>query len=209
MPSPVDAVVFDLGGVVLDLAGLKAFLDRHELELGTFFARALGSGAHAALERGELDVDAYAAAFLAEAGLELDPAAFLAEFADWPGDLLPGAADLVADVRAAGVVTATLSNTNPVHWTTEFCTERVLPMFDRHFPSYELGMAKPDPAIFRRVVAELDVPAERVVFFDDNQVNVDAAASVGLVAHHVDGPAAARDVLASLGVVGATPAPRR
>lgn len=197
----VDAVVFDLGGVILDLAGLKAFLDRHQLDLPTFFARALGSGAHFDFERGALDTDSYVDAFLAEAGVELDRDVFLAEFAEWPGDLIPGAAALVADVRAAGVVTATLSNTNVVHWTTPFSETTVLPMFDRHFPSYQLGLAKPDEAIFRRVVDELGVDAEHVVFFDDNLVNADAAAAVGLEGHHVQGPDEARAVLVDLGVI--------
>lgn len=198
---PVDAVVFDLGGVILDLAGLKDFLERHDLDLTTFFARALGSGAHAEFERGALEPEVYADAFLAEADLDLDRADFLDEFAGWPGDLLPGAADLVADVRATGVITATLSNTNAVHWGSPFSTSTVLPMFDQHFPSYQLGLAKPDEAIFRRVVDELGVEAGRVVFFDDNLVNVEAAASVGLQAHHVQGPREARIALAGLGLV--------
>jgi putative hydrolase of the HAD superfamily len=202
-PHPsVGAVVFDLGGVVLDLAGLRAFLDRHDLDLGEFFRRALGSGAHHAFERGDLTTDEYAVAFLAEAGLDLDPTEFLVEFAEWPGALLPGAAELVADIPPT-VVTATLSNTNPVHWTSEFNETTVLPMFQRHFPSYQLGLAKPDPAIFESVVRELDLPAGRVVFLDDNQANVDSAAAVGLLAARVDGPAEARAVLAELDLVRA------
>lgn len=197
----VDAVVFDLGGVILDLAGLKAFLERHQLDLATFFAKALGSGAHADFERGALETDAYVDAFLAEAGVELDRADFLAEFAEWPGNLIPGAAGLVADVRAAGVTTATLSNTNVIHWTAPFSESTVLPMFDRHFPSYQLGLAKPDEAIFRRVVDELGVEAGRVVFFDDNLVNAEAASAVGLQGHHVQGPDEARAVLVGLGVL--------
>jgi putative hydrolase of the HAD superfamily len=198
--SAVAAVVFDLGGVVLDLAGLRAFLDRHGIDVDVFFRRALGSGAHHAFERGDLTADEYAVAFLDEAGLDLDPAEFLDEFAGWPGGLLPGAAELVADIHDT-VVTATLSNTNPVHWTSPFNETSVLPLFHRHFPSYQLGLAKPDPLIFERVIALLDLPAERVVFLDDNQVNVDSAASVGLLAARVDGPAAARSALVGFGVV--------
>jgi len=197
--SPL-VVVFDLGGVVLDLAGLHAFLRRHRLDLGDFFARALGSGAHHRFERGDLEPGDYAAQFLAESGLDLDVDAFLAEFADWPGGLLPGAEALVAETRAV-VPVATLSNTNPIHWETPLSITTVRPMFDRHFPSYQLGLAKPDPALFARVVAELGVPADRVLFFDDNERNVESAAAVGLVARTVDGPAAAREVLVELGVL--------
>jgi len=196
--ASIDVVVFDLGGVIMDLAGLKGFLRRHELDIGEFFSRALAGGAHAEFERGALDAGEYAAAFLAETGLDLDPEQFLAEFAGWPGGLFPGVAELLDEIP---VTTASLSNTNPVHWHSEFCTAVVLPLFDRHFPSYQLGLAKPDPAIFRRVAGLLDVEPARVVFFDDNQVNVDSAASVGMHAHRVDGPDAARAVLAAAGVV--------
>lgn len=195
-----DAVVFDLGGVILDLSGLRRFLDRHGMKVCDFFQRALSSGAHQSFERGDLDSEQYAEAFLAEAGLDLDPQVFLEEFAQWPGALIPGAAELVADVRAVAT-TGTLSNTNVVHWTTEFNTATVLPMFDRHFPSYQLGLAKPDPAIFRSVVDQLGTESGRVAFFDDNQVNVDAAVSVGMEAHRVDGPDAARRVLTGLGLL--------
>lgn len=195
-----DAVVFDLGGVILDLAGLHRFLDRHAMDFGDFFARALGSGAHQTFERGDLDPDAYAEAFLAESGIDLDAGSFLADFATWPGDLLPGAAELAADVRAV-TTTATLSNTNVVHWSSDFTTSVVRPMFDRHFPSYQLGVAKPDPDIFRRVVGDLAADPAHVVFLDDNQVNVDSARSVGLDAHRVEGPGQARSVLERLGVL--------
>ena len=198
-------VVFDLGGVILDLAGLRAFLDRHHLDIADFFARALGGGAHAAFERGALDPDAYATAFLTESGLDLDPAEFLAEFVDWPGGLLPGAAELLAEIA---VPTASMSNTNPLHWEAPHNVEVVMPLFDHHFPSYRLGRAKPDPELFRRVAELLDVEPAVILFFDDNQVNVDAARSIGMRAHRVDGPAAARAVLVEVGVLSGARRPR-
>jgi putative hydrolase of the HAD superfamily len=53
-------------------------------------------------------------------------------------------------------------------------------LFTREFYSCRLGVMKPDPAYFRAILAEIDVPAERVLFIDDNEPNVDAARSVGL-----------------------------
>ncbi|WP_327636332.1 HAD-IA family hydrolase [Kribbella sp. NBC_00482] len=58
--------------------------------------------------------------------------------------------------------------------------------FDRTFYSCDLGLAKPDPAYFRAILGELDLPASSVLFIDDNVDNVEAASSVGLRAEVYD-----------------------
>lgn len=76
-------------------------------------------------------------------------------------------------------------------------------IFDRQFYSYELGYAKPDPVYFRAVVAELAVPAERVLFLDDTEPNVRGASEAGLRAElfpRDGGVAALRPILARHGV---------
>jgi HAD superfamily hydrolase (TIGR01509 family) len=45
-------------------------------------------------------------------------------------------------------------------------------------------MCKPDPAVFRHVLAELDVSAAETLFVDDLEANVEGARSVGIRAHH-------------------------
>lgn len=192
--------MFDLGGVILDLAGLRSFLDRHGISEERFQRQALGDGAHQHFERGALDVGEYATAFIDEFALRLTVDEFLADFERWPGALFPGAAELLADVA---VTKASLSNTNPIHWQSAFNRDTVMPLFDHHFPSCELGLAKPDPAVFRRVAELLGVAPRRIAFFDDNLANVDSAAGVGMIAHRVDGPATARRILADLGALRA------
>jgi putative hydrolase of the HAD superfamily len=54
--------------------------------------------------------------------------------------------------------------------------------------SSELGLAKPDPEVFVAVCSALGLPPYRCLFVDDQQVNVDAAARVGLRAHPYRGP---------------------
>jgi putative hydrolase of the HAD superfamily len=54
--------------------------------------------------------------------------------------------------------------------------------------SSELGLAKPDPEVFVAVCSTLALPPYRCLFVDDQQVNVDAAARVGLRAHPYRGP---------------------
>lgn len=61
-------------------------------------------------------------------------------------------------------------------------------LFDGSFYSYELRVAKPDPAYFTAVLDRLGLPGDAVLFVDDNAANVEAARSVGLRAErwHVD-----------------------
>jgi len=50
-----------------------------------------------------------------------------------------------------------------------------------------MGIVKPDTAGFHHVIEQLNVAPGNIAFFDDNQINVDAARSVGLVAERVVG----------------------
>lgn len=74
--------------------------------------------------------------------------------------------------------------------------------FDAVFNSARLGVAKPDPAIFRRVLAELG--HETAVFCDDTAENVEAARAAGLDGVHVPDTAALRTALAVRGLIPPT-----
>lgn len=57
----------------------------------------------------------------------------------------------------------------------------LFPLFSgRVHCSGEFGVAKPDPAVYRRCLAVLDVPPEQALFVDDNPDNVRGAVSAGL-----------------------------
>ncbi len=198
MGDAIEAVLFDLGGVIVELGGLDAFLTRHGFEPETFWPRWLGMGAGHDFERGASSADAFAEAFVAEFGIGITPEQFLDEFAAWPSALYPGALELVAEVP---VLTGSLSNTNPIHWDAQFEPWGIGAAFDRHFPSFQLGLAKPSTDIFERVVELLEVPPACVLFLDDNQLNVDGARAAGLGAERVVGPAEARRALESHGVL--------
>jgi putative hydrolase of the HAD superfamily len=59
--------------------------------------------------------------------------------------------------------------------------------FDVIFNTAEIGMAKPDPAVFHHVLGELEVTPDEAIFIDDMEPNVDGARSVGIPAHqHAD-----------------------
>ena len=77
-------------------------------------------------------------------------------------------------------------------------------LFDDVVVSAEVGMAKPDPAIFRLAVDRLGLPPGACVFVDDWDKNVEAARAVGMqaVLHRVD---QGHDLRAQLGALGVAP----
>jgi len=88
--------------------------------------------------------------------------------------------DVVAQARTAGLRTALATNQQPYRgaWM-----QRNLPYadyFDQPCYSFELGLAKPDPAYFLEVVRRLGVEPSEAVMIDDLRSNVRAAREAGL-----------------------------
>jgi putative hydrolase of the HAD superfamily len=79
--------------------------------------------------------------------------------------------------RTAGLKTALLSNS----WGTKlYPRARIDPLFDVIVISGEVGLRKPDPAIFRLTLDRLEVAAPRSIFVDDHPGHLKAAAELGM-----------------------------
>ena len=96
--------------------------------------------------------------------------------------LRPAAQELLHLVRGWKVQTALLSNA-PLVLGKAVRRSAWVSAFDWVFISAELGVTKPDPAIFDIVIGELAAGPGEVAFIDDRQANVDAAAQAGWNAH--------------------------
>jgi putative hydrolase of the HAD superfamily len=94
-----------------------------------------------------------------------------------------------AQVRAAGIRTAVLSNL-PADLGEHLRNDmELVKNFDHHSFSYELRSAKPDAAIYRHAYQGLAVAPEEAVFLDDKIENIEGARAVGLYAIHFQTPA--------------------
>ena len=203
MAAPVDVVLFDLGGVLIELSGVRAMLELTGIDSEEeLWRRWLTCRWVRRFESGGCSEGEFAAAVVADWQLEITPAAFLQAFSAWPVGPLPGAAELVAQTRVS-VATGCFSNTNALHWQDHIAAWPVAGLFDHRFLSFELGLLKPDIAAFAEVASLLGVPAERVLFLDDNALNVAGAAAAGFQATRAAGVGEARQCLAKAGVLGA------
>jgi glucose-1-phosphatase len=193
----IDTILFDLGGVLIRLVGVEQMLawSPGVSDTGELWRRWLHSPAVRRYETGSCDSEAFAAEIVDEFELTVGATEFLAAFTYWPRELYPGATTLLDELKPRYRL-ASVSNTNEIHWR-RFHDEWSLPgRFDHNFPSFRVGRLKPDADYFRHVLEVLDARAEHVLFVDDNAINVDAAARLGILARGVTGPDGVRAALA-------------
>jgi glucose-1-phosphatase len=197
----VDLVLFDLGGVLIEVPGVRAMLELTGIESEEeLWRRWLTCRWVRRFESGGCSEAEFAAGVVADWQLDLSAPAFLEAFRDWPAGPLPGAAELVTQTRASAA-TGCFSNTNALHWHGHIAAWPLTGLFDHRFLSFELGLLKPDIAAFAQVAALLNVPAERVLFLDDNALNVAGAAAAGFQAARAAGVDEARQCLIEAAVL--------
>ncbi|MCL5090740.1 MAG: HAD-IA family hydrolase [Patescibacteria group bacterium] len=88
--------------------------------------------------------------------------------------------EIIKKVRANGYKTLICSNNfkariDGLQKKIEFLND-----FDAWVFSFEVGVSKPSPVIFQELVERADVPAETIVFADDNPDNLAGAKEVGI-----------------------------
>ena len=88
--------------------------------------------------------------------------------------------EVVAGLRRAGYRCALATNQQPHRARFMIEQLRYPAHFERCFFSCELGVAKPDPAYFRLILADLALSAGEVLFLDDKPRNLAGASEVGI-----------------------------
>jgi len=188
----IEAVLFDFGGVYT--ASPFGIFVEAAAELGAEPERVLGlvfgpydrdtDHPWHRLERGELPLLEARKEIIARAsaeGLEFDPLVILARMATSGGGAREAVVAATRRVRARGLRTALVTNN-----AREFAAgwRSLLPLdelFDAVIDSSEVGVRKPDPAIFDLALREIGgVAPDRAVFLDDFHGNVEAARRLGM-----------------------------
>lgn len=183
-----DALLFDLGGVLIEIDWRRAFsvwAESSATTARTIAARFSFDSAYTAHERGEIGASEYFAGLRRALGIDLSDAQFLAGWnAIFVGEVA-GARELIA-AAAARRPLYLFSNTceaHREHWIPRF--EELLRPFTRRFLSCEIGLRKPDPEAFAFVAQRIGAAPDRIAFFDDTAENVAGARAAGLRAFHV------------------------
>jgi len=201
---PIKAVIFDFGGVVLASLG-EAYVGEWARRLGLSKAvlkSALWGEAWHALELGQMDDESYRRR-VGEALRLPDLGAVSLFFQEFYAaeQLYPQMLDLIQRLRRTGRVKVALLTNAFVgqdqvmrrKWGLDPHT-----MFDLYINSAEVGLAKPDPAIYELALTRLDVAPGEAIFIDDNVDNAHAAARLGIQAIHFDSAEALNGVIAQV-----------
>ena len=195
-------LIFDLGGVVIDLFVDRTFAAMVALGVPAEMLTEQGCLMNARMmqfDRGDITTDemfAYIKSFIPQSiadklGKELD----IEVQRVWNlmlGDIPVAKLQRLAALRGAGHRVVMLSNTNSGHWPrieelfAQACGKSPAECFDALYLSYLMRRRKPEPEIFLSLLASEGVDAADCLFFDDSAENCAAARAVGIDAVHVE-----------------------
>ncbi len=122
----------------------------------------------------------------------------------WPETIGPAISETLAvvdELRVAGVACFVLSNSSAETLPRSDLAREVFALFDGVMLSGDVGLVKPDPAIFALTAERFGLTPTETWFIDDNQPNVDAAIACGWHAHHFTDAAALRPALVAAGLL--------
>jgi 2-haloacid dehalogenase len=201
--SGVEAVVFDIGGVLLDWNPRhlyrKLFDDVEAME--RFLNHVCTPAWHEAHDRGLPTEDSCA-----------DLAKLHPQFADqiwaWArrGDEMvagevPGTKDVLRALVNSGVACFALTNMEAETFPRRRARFSFFDLFDGVVVSGIEGLTKPDPEIFRRLLRRFGLRAESTLFIDDNEANIAAAAQLGMRTVRFESAGQLRKYLLTAGIL--------
>ena len=203
LPRSADALLFDLGRVVLDIdfGKVAAIWAGHaDCEPAQLVGRLKPNDSWQRHERGEISDAEFFENLRQSLGIAITDTQFLEGWnAIFAGEM-PDIAELLP--RAAQQLPLyAFSNTNRPH-VDHFSKEYagLLGHFRELYLSSSIGLRKPDVEAFDHVEAAIGVPANRIVFFDDLAENIEGARSRGLTTVHVTSPRDVGNALKALGI---------
>ena len=200
----IKAVVFDYGQVIsfppdpeiMDCLAKKAGTDRESFETLLWLLRG-------EYDRGIMSAKEYYNMVLARLGVVLDDKdvdeMIMMDYESWK-NINPGTVALMEDVKKAGYILGILSNIPQdfLAWARKNAPAFSLPHVGLY--SCDVGLIKPEPAIYQKLLSLAGVKGEELVFFDDRSENVKGAADLGIKAFLWKDPENARRELITLGV---------
>ncbi len=201
-PRPVATVVFDFGGVLLDWDPryLYRTIFADPVEMEWFLANVCTGDWNEAQDKGRPWPEGEAEAIARHPKYSAQIRAFRARWMEMVAGPIHGVVDVLETLAALDV---------PLYAITNFAADtlreaRARYAFFRHFRgiavSGELGILKPDAAIFQRLAVDYQLDLKTCLFIDDVPKNVAGARATGMAAVRFENPQKLRADLAAHGI---------
>ena len=200
---PFDVILFDVGGVLLtngwDHSERAAVLNHFDLEIGEFEKRHPES--NNAWERDLITAETYLDETVFYEPRSFSHEEFLAAIFAQSVELPNGGLGILKELAASGnYMLGCLNNEAREPNDYRFRRFGLRQYFEVALSSCYVGLRKPKYAIYRRALDILGAPPERILFIDDRQENVAAAAAAGMKTIRFDGADTLRQELEYLTV---------
>lgn len=188
-----DNIVFDLGGVVIDLDRERCVESFRRLgfdDIDRDLDKYVQSGIFFELETGRISPAAFFGACAAKCKPGTTPVQIEDAFNRFLVGLPTARLQALRELRKSRRVFA-LSNTNPLMyntWIAQAFRQEGLAIndyFEGIIASFQERVCKPDPGIFRILLRRYSLDPEKTLFLDDSEANCEAARRCGLSAVHV------------------------
>jgi 2-haloacid dehalogenase len=197
----IEAVVFDLGGVLLDWDPRHLYrkLCTDEMQMEYFLAEICTSEWHDAHDRGV--PTATSCAELATRYPEW--AELILAWGERSEEMIAGSyqasVDVLCDLKMTGLPCYALTNMEPETYPLRRQRFEFLSWFDGTVVSGYEGIAKPDREIFSRLLDRYNLAAASTLMIDDRRENLTVAKRLGMVTHHFHSAQQLREYLSSVG----------
>ncbi len=197
------AIIFDLGGVLIDWNPrylYRKMFNGDDAAMERFLAEVCSPEWNGKQDEGRSLSDATEVLIAAHPTRESLIRAFYDRWPEMVSGAVAGTVEILSKLKEAGYRLYALSN-----WSAEtfpFARRRFefFDWFDHVVISGEVGLVKPDRAIFDHLLAKAERRAAECVFIDDSPGNVAAAGSLGFDAIHFQSPAQLSDELMNRGI---------
>ncbi|WP_370416585.1 HAD-IA family hydrolase [Streptomyces fradiae] len=185
-PPSYDAVLCDIDGVIRHWPSADALEEEHGLPVGALAAAAFAPARLVPAVTGRITDEEWRSAVAADltarhGSKDRAEAAVLA----WSG-LVPAVdQDVVALLRRVREVASVALVTNATtRLERDLAHQGLADLADAVVNTARIGVAKPDPRVYRIAAERLGVAVDRCLFVDDTAANVTAAREIGMTAVH-------------------------
>jgi 2-haloacid dehalogenase len=204
---PITAVVFDIGGVLLDWNPrhlYRTVFDDHE-EADRFLDEICTLDWHVQHDHGTPMDQTIPHLVAQHPHYASEIEAWRDRYIDMVAGYIDGMVELLAALRNAGLAIYALSNMPSEMMPRLQAAYPILSDFDGVIVSGDELVMKPDPRIYRLLTERFGLRPERTVFVDDMPANVDAAWQLGFRGVRFESASQLRDALRRWGVDGLVP----